>query len=60
MVIYASSSDYFLYQALFKYSLKALELSFFQKKMAAVRSLGRINPKTSAVFLCDMQVFIRQ
>ena len=30
---------------------------FFQKKMAAVRSLGRINPKTSAVFLCDMQVF---
>jgi hypothetical protein len=24
--------------------------------MAAVRSLGRINPATSALFLCDMQV----
>jgi len=23
--------------------------------MAAIRSLGRINPKTSAVFICDMQ-----
>jgi hypothetical protein len=24
--------------------------------MAAIRSLGRISPTTSALFLCDMQV----